>query len=69
MMGTKYFCEQDFEKLEEKSGFWKDDNLGIPFLFLMKSMIFIFKDAVYKNALCIKTKINTLQFKKLYICT
>lgn len=55
--------------LREKSGFWKDDNLGIPFLFSMKSMIFIFKDAVYKNALCIKTKINTLQFKKLYICT
>lgn len=68
-MGTEYFCKQDFEKLEGKSGFWKDDNLGIPFLFSMKSMIFIFKDAVYKNALCIKTKINTLQFKKLYICT
>lgn len=68
-MGTKYYCEQDFEKLEEKSCFWKDDNLGIPFLFSMKSMIFIFKDVVYKNALCIKTKINTLQFKKLYICT
>lgn len=68
-MGTEYFCKQDFEKHEGKSGFWKDDNLGIPFLFSMKSMIFIFKDAVDKNALCIKTKINTLQFKKLYICT
>lgn len=68
-MGTEHFCKQDFEKHEGKSRFWKDDNLGIPFLLSMKSMIFIFKDAVDKNALCIKTKINTLQFKKLYICT
>jgi len=68
-MGTKYFCKQDFETLQGKSDFWQDDNLGILFFVFKDDMFFFLKDAVYKNALCIKTKINTLQFKKLYICT